>query len=812
MKIKLGLDILKEIVEDGIKEIKSKLNFGTRQRVMSRDTLMVIDKYRDLLAADFLPALVSDFGEDVEVKFSGGRMVPEEVKKIKEFIDMVKKSDTNSYKVVLVDGIKKVLISEDHAVRVSKIAEEGHCQIMQRIELYIRREIMDSVYRQTVERCNLESTIYNFTEMELPDYIKEFFKNGVDAVPRMKLTRQEVKDRTEDALLEYLERFRWRQRKDPIKANSIPDWLQKAIERETNSESADFYIKIQGGYSGMLNELDLLYTDSEVDSESQIRKKLEIDGCVIVPCDKKMGMSLFTLETMRRADTKLMEQLGATLVDISKEDILENVYSKIEEFEDNLDIDQQEYIDFAYNDRNLRGCQSQIIFPFLRSTHKIHKMTSTEISEKDISKIKFRPVVDARRWVTKGYSTLIMNMMRKANQDLLFQAGPVLRDIKVKNGWRFARTLQGVEIKDGFDITFSADIQEAYTNVTAEMINKAIRHVCKFLGYPEWKMELMTKLIDLVLSNNYAEMSTGHYRFKKVLPMGYNLSGDALDIVALSGEMERMFHLGRHGADIPGMPIGELVEYPEEIFEYDVDRVTRMASSIKTYKRYVDDTYVNVVGGSVQEIVAGILAVGFMFPSGLTVNLVLNIWRAEFLDVVSWKNIASKDITTMVKRNATVPFGHVKKNSDHPKMYKMGSLLGEMLRNRRIASDEDIVELCDECTGMEFQSIGYGKKQVMQAMERARSKIDVDYSGEYVKYENEEEVSSRFYGGSLEYNGLYKYQEVLTGFIYNCKPCWAPGMLLVPGKKVKNFAYTKNQYLKRQREELGVGKSKFGRK
>ena len=45
MKIKLGLDILKEIVEDGIKEIKSKLNFGRRQRVMSRDTLMVIEKY-----------------------------------------------------------------------------------------------------------------------------------------------------------------------------------------------------------------------------------------------------------------------------------------------------------------------------------------------------------------------------------------------------------------------------------------------------------------------------------------------------------------------------------------------------------------------------------------------------------------------------------------------------------------------------------------------------------------------------------------------------------------------------------------------
>ena len=33
-------------------------------------------------------------------------------------------------------------------------------------------------------------------------------------------------------------------------------------------------------------------------------------------------------------------------------------------------------------------------------------------------------------------------------------------------------------------------------------------------------------------------------------------------------------------------------------------------------------------------------------------------------------------------------------------------------------------------------------------------------------------------------------------------------MLLVPGKKLKNFAYSKKQYLKRQSEEHGVGGNK----
>ena len=85
---------------------------------------------------------------------------------------------------------------------------------------------------------------------------------------------------------------------------------------------------------------------------------------------------------------------------------------------------------------------------------------------------------------------------------MLSKAGPILRDMKVKNGWRFAVGLEDVVIEDVFDVTFSADIQEAYTNITAEMINQAIRHVCKFLEFPEWKIDLMVKLIDLVLSNN----------------------------------------------------------------------------------------------------------------------------------------------------------------------------------------------------------------------------------------------------------------------------------------------------------------------
>ena len=140
----------------------------------------------------------------------------------------------------------------------------------------------------------------------------------------------------------------------------------------------------------------------------------------------------------------------------------------------------------------------------------------------------------------------------------------------------------------------------------------------------------------------------------------------------------------------------------------------------------------------------------------------------------------------------------------------MGSLLGELLRNRRIASDEEIIEVCDECTALEFQSIGYSRREVMKAMQEAKNKITTNYSGMFVKFDEEEEVNFS-YGGSLEYNGLYRYQEVLAGFINFCKPSGAPNLLLVPGKKLKNLAYTKSQYLKRQVEEIKLGENKVSK-
>ena len=73
--------------------------------------------------------------------------------------------------------------------------------------------------------------------------------------------------------------------------------------------------------------------------------------------------------------------------------------------------------------------------------------------------------------------------------------------------------MQDFIFEEDFGVMVSADI-------TSRMINESIEIVCRFIGYQEWKIELIQKMVDLVLGNNYVLTSTGIYLFKKVLPMG----------------------------------------------------------------------------------------------------------------------------------------------------------------------------------------------------------------------------------------------------------------------------------------------------
>ena len=813
MKLKLEVANLEKIVRDSVQGIFIDLNISRKSKRSQwyKNLAEKLRHYEKALLDIYLPVVIKDFSGTVSVKLIGGKLDQDGIKSLLEFKTMVEKSFDHQYKEDLKNEMRAA-VDQNTSTAIEdwiQIVDKAHNEMMMNLELKIRSIIFEDVEKKAVEKSKLMSKIYNFTDVELPDTIEELFKNGVDAVPCLGLNKMQAKKRVDQALLNYLERYRMKRRSEYIDTVNLKDWLQKAIEKEDVVENKEFYKKVLKDYHDLVHQVLALHDDKNIDTEHRLKKKLEIDGCVMINCDKNLGMSMFSLETMRQADQTLMEQLGAKKIDMTKDEVHEIVLGRIDKFEESLEQEQKEYLDHVYKDRDLRKCD--VKFPFLRSTHKIQKMSMEEIDQKDISNLKFRPVIDAKRWMTRGFATLAMRLMRKAIEELLKMAGPVMGKMKIKNGWRFAKEMQEHEFKDKYGVMLSADIQEAYSNITSEMINRAIESVFSILGYEDWKIDLLKKIIDLVLSNNFVETSTGLYQFKMVLPMGYRLSGEALDIVAVSGEMTKMFNLGVHDDKAIGLPIGELLDYPSEIVDADIEYESNNARGIKNYKRYVDDTHCLLSNDDINKIVDAILAIGYMFPTGLIVNLDLNIFKSEFLDVESWRGIATRSISTMMKRKNNVPFGHVKNGSDHPEKFKMQSLLGEMLRNRRLGSDAEVVEKIDNCIYEDFGSIGYDKGQVKERMNVAKERIKSSYSNVFVKIGGEIDARKFSYSGGIEYNSNYDYQGILSDFIRNCEPECGSKLTLLPGTKLKNIAYTKRRYLERQQEDINNKKKETKR-
>ena len=102
--------------------------------------------------------------------------------------------------------------------------------------------------------------------------------------------------------------------------------------------------------------------------------------------------------------------------------------------------------------------------------------------------------------------------------------------------------------------------------------------------------------------------------------MGYKMSGEALEIVAIAEEVIVLYHLGKQNK--PRIRIGELRNYPEEFVDVSVQAEISMAKGVKTFRRYVDDVH-SQIAGTEKETLNGILALGFMYPESLVVRMVI---------------------------------------------------------------------------------------------------------------------------------------------------------------------------------------------
>ena len=304
MMVNIERGALEDIVKDGVKEMMSQIgDRNSKRRVWVMAAKKAVKEYQQKVQELFLPVLVQDFSTKLVIQFRKGKMSDEDVEKVKAFMKMVEESNIKN----LIDELlKKIdeLVKAQEADELKKKLEEvrrvvvdGHNWIFRRIELHVRNVVSDAVYKKSVERSKMEVMLYNFVDGDVPDCVKDLFKNGMDSVPSCKLSRKDIDSRVEEALLEFLMRLgrrRFYGYERVVHVSSVENWILKVKSMQLGHEVDKFIEDLENSLPGLKVELELVYSDVEIDTKEQLMKNLEQRDWVLVMCDKNMGMSLFS--------------------------------------------------------------------------------------------------------------------------------------------------------------------------------------------------------------------------------------------------------------------------------------------------------------------------------------------------------------------------------------------------------------------------------------------------------------------------------------------------------------------------------------
>ena len=229
----------------------------------------VLDYQRRLLD-DFLPVLVRDFSTSIVVKFSRGKMSEEDIKNLKSFMEMVEKSNFGILESELLKKIEDIKnkawknpTNDEKMEKIKQAVVDGHQWIFRRLELHVRSEVKEEMYKRSVKRSSIEVMLFNFTDGKPDGSLRNLFQHGMDSVPSSRISKKEADRRVQDALLEYVMRLGRRKiyGYSIVQASSVQDWIIKMKNRSMDKDARDFVDTLEATLPALQAELDLVFQD-----------------------------------------------------------------------------------------------------------------------------------------------------------------------------------------------------------------------------------------------------------------------------------------------------------------------------------------------------------------------------------------------------------------------------------------------------------------------------------------------------------------------------------------------------------------------
>ena len=597
------------------------------------------------------------------------------------------------------------------------LAEKWFREFLKGLDKRILRAVSAAVLKSSEDRINITETVYNFTEQEVSEEVLKGLRVGSNFVLHTTRGRNEASKKLNMEIFNYLTKYRSViERQTDIQEEELIRWLEVAVDESKKRNE----IMHHEFYSSVLRMLSIsLGVGKKINDKSSSIDFKELDqrGICIVEADKNVGICLVNIDDLLEADDKLVNELGGKYCQGKNAiEMKESIIEKIKAFEQVTGPEERKFLCKFYGARMAEFEDS--VLPFLKVRPKLHKLNHEQLKSLNPKILKYRPVVDSSRTPLNPYAGMLTEYLRslinRTEQKYMKE-----NSVFVKNGHDLAKMIKGLDKEDKNGMYFAiADLSSAYTYVFLENLKVAMRFLGQKLGVPSWKNKMFIEIAELVFNNSFLETTKGVYKLSTCLPMGLCCSGESLDIVLLVCEL---VFLGKEKSN-------EIEGFEEQ---FNKEKNTPESSLFTKYKRYRDDTCSVLKMNKKDDIKNCLKVLGEVFLPELDINIEASIFVGSFLDVMFFKKFSDGGFETLVKRKGEYPVTFCHASSNTSSSIVKSILGGELLRHRRLSSNELLVETNDECILQELKSRGYKEEFVRRAINRRIVQIKKLYDSEF---------------------------------------------------------------------------------
>ena len=445
---------------------------------------------------------------------------------------------------------------------------------------------------------------------------------------------------------------------------------------------------------GILNNQD--DPDTSYTSHEELTKSAIPVGTILCTADKNYGMVLINIKDLLQGEKEILHSFGAKQVTgITAQKLKEKV--------------DQEY-------RELRSgasaCLTRVLapfpqipilmqqLPFLKLNPKIHKLTEKQLADKNTEVLQYRPICDSQFAATKPCAQAAASLLVKLKRKVIFTY-PKMGKLYPLSGYEVSLKTRSTPWPTDapYSLITSCDLSNAYSNIWLDDVIKSSRFLSAIVGNNPEEQEIIEILTEFVLRNNYIECSNGIFTYDPVLPMGSCISGDALDIVAMAGELLSLIN--------PPLTDHMLSLVPPYLTKHC------SLTNVNSYDRYRDDTLLLLTGDKPEQIISAMRRLATsVFPPRIPISFEYGTFMLSFLNCCFYTHYPGRSFLTYPRLNFGRPSTMVHKSSNTLEEHLTSNYVSSIITAFRICSDTTMVKPIQKMFEQELQLAGHSKSDI----------------------------------------------------------------------------------------------------